>query len=68
MATVTRVPFLYGGHYYVAADDLANPRKIMLPLYTRDGRKWEDTQAGQRAARKHEATMLHRENIGPATA
>ena len=61
---VTRVPFVYGGHYWVATADLANERNTMLPLYTRNGSKWEDTKAGQRAARKSEATMLHRDNIG----
>lgn len=65
MATeVTRVPFVYGGYYYVARSDLDNPSRTYLPLYTRDGRKYEDTQAGQRAVRRREATTLHRENIG----
>lgn len=62
--SVVRVPFVYGGYCHVARSDLDNPGKILLPLYTRDGRKWEDTPAGQRAAKRHEATMLHRDNIG----
>jgi hypothetical protein len=66
MTEVTRVPFVYGGHYHVATADLANPAKTLLPLYTRDGRKWSDTLAGERAVRRGEADMLHRENIGEA--
>ena len=60
---VVRVPYVYGGHLYVSAEDLASTR-VLLPLYTRDGRVWTDTKAGMRASRNHEATRLHRENIG----
>ena len=67
MVDVTRVPYVYGGFYHVASADLANPAKTYLPLYTRHSEKWEDTAAGQRAARRHQATTLHRENIGKET-
>lgn len=63
---VVRVPFIYGGYYWVSQADLDNPRKVQLPLYTRDGKKWEDTPAGRRAVLRHEATTLIRGNIGHA--
>lgn len=64
ISAVVRVPFVYGGHYWVAKSDLDNPDRRYLPLYCRDGRKFEDTVAGQRALRRREATFLVRENIG----
>lgn len=62
---IARVPFVYGGHCYVSKHDLANERKTYLPLYTRDGRKYEDTPRGHAAMKRGEAMTLHRENIGP---
>jgi hypothetical protein len=61
---VVRVPSVYGGTHYVRATDLADMRKTYLPLYTRAGILWTDTKAGLAALRRHEATTLHRENIG----
>ena len=61
---VVRVPCAFGGHYYVRRDHLADKRRTLLPIYTRDGRLWTDTWAGERASRRGEATRLHRENIG----
>jgi hypothetical protein len=63
---VVRVSLIYGGSYYVAANDLRNLSRTYLPRYTRSGLLWEDTRAGQRAARKHQATTIHRENIAEA--
>ena len=64
MSAVVRVPFVYGGHYWVSQADLDNEARRYLPLYCRDGRKFEDTAAGRRALRRKEATFLVRENIG----
>lgn len=64
MTDVIRVPYVYGGHYHVAVKDLESSR-VLLPIYTRDGRPWTDTKAGERAARTGKATRLHRDNIGP---
>ena len=62
---VTRVPFIYGGHYYVSTADLEGTRwKHFLPLYTRDGRRYDETRAGVLAAKRGQATILARENIG----
>ena len=61
---VTRVQTVYGERCYVSTADLNGTRwKHMLPLYTRDGRRWTDTRAGIAAERRHEATMLARANI-----
>jgi len=62
---VTRVPFVYGGHYYVATDDLNNLNKTYLPLYTKAGFRFDETPRGRAAIRRHEATTLHRNNIRP---
>jgi len=61
---VTRVhsPYL-GRHFWVAKADLADGRATLLPFYTRDGRKWADTAAGERAIRRGAAWQLHRDNI-----
>ena len=61
---VTRIETVYGDRCYVATADLNGTRwQHMLPLYTRDGRRWPHTKAGEAAERRHEATMLARGNI-----
>lgn len=63
---VTRVGTIYGDHFHVAAADLANPAKILLPLYTSKGVKWtERTDSKGRVIECKGATSLHRDNIGP---
>jgi len=62
---VVRVPFVYGGFLWVAAADLADERKALLPLYTRTGERFTDTRKGMLAEARGEAMHLHRENIGP---
>lgn len=63
MEAVIRVRSVYGDRHYVSRADYEGRRRHMLPLYTRDGRRWEDTPAGQRAARRSQATCLARDNI-----
>ncbi len=63
MTDVVRVPFVYGGYYYVGRADLES-NKALLPIYTLKGKVWRDTPAGQRAMKHGAAGSLHRENIG----
>lgn len=63
MTPTTKVMVL-GGTCHVSTSDLADSRRTYLPMYTKAGLKWEDTKAGQRAARNSEATTIHRLNIG----
>lgn len=53
----------FGQRFYVLSEHLSDPSRMLLPLMTRDGNPWHDTPAGQRAWRKGEATMVHRDNI-----
>ena len=63
MTKTTRVTDVYGKSYRVAADHLADKTKRMLPLFTKNGLRWTDTRAGERAAARGEATMICRDNI-----
>lgn len=55
------VPCVYGGFYWVALADYANPERTYLPLYTRTGKRFDETTRGMK---RGVATMLHRDNIG----
>ena len=63
MSIVTvEVKTVYGCKIRIAVADLLNTKKIMLPIYVRDGVNLYDTVAYQRAKTKP-ADFLHRENI-----
>jgi hypothetical protein len=62
---VIKVETVYGKTFYVSESDLSGPKpkRYQLPLYTRSGIRWDETRAGYAAARRGEATTIHRENI-----
>jgi hypothetical protein len=55
----------YGEKYYVAKADLADPRRVMLPLYTFTGRDYRDSAKYRAEVARHgsAASTLARANI-----
>lgn len=63
---VTKVSFVYGGRpIWVATSDLQNPKRIQLTIYTRHGRRWDETPYADRVRRKWGSvpSTVHRDNI-----
>jgi hypothetical protein len=62
---VTKFVTVYGDTVHVATADWDDAGLKLLRIYTRDGRRWGDTQAGLDAAKRHQPIMVHRDNLCP---
>lgn len=59
---IVRVRTVYDNFYWVNSEDIANPNKVLIPIYVKRLDKFIkrfDTKAGQ----KDSQNMLHKENI-----
>ena len=54
---------VFGHRHYVETARLPDRTKLILPMRTKDGRRWSDTVAGERAIRRGESSHIHRANI-----
>lgn len=62
---VTKFVTVYGDTVHVATEDWDHGNRPLLRLYTRDGRRWGDTQAGIDAVRRNQPILVHRDNLCP---
>lgn len=61
--TLIKVTCVYGDVLQISKADYDNPTKTQLPFYTKTGKRFMDTQRGQRAFRHGKAVTIHRLNI-----
>jgi hypothetical protein len=63
MTELLKVKSAYGETLRIAKADYDNPAKTQLPWYSRNGKRFLDTQRGQAAWRQGKAVSIHRLNI-----